>query len=241
MSIKAAALAIVALLSACNGQAAPRTDQDVPSSAFPAADRPVAPIVSSRWSTEDARDKVREADRVMDLAGIKPGMSVADIGAGEGYYTIRLSQRVGPKGRVLAQDVVPAVRDQLAARVYREKLDNVSVTLGKPADAMLPANSFDRILMMHMYHEIEAPYELLWRLRPALRGGGRIVIVDADRPTAQHGTPPGLLVCEMGALGFKQVERHSTPQAGIYVAIFAIAKPRPDPADISACAAGEAR
>ena len=105
----------------------------------------------------------------MDRAGIKKGMTVADIGAGEGYYTIRLAQRVGKEGRVLAEDIVPAVRDALAERVARERLDNVSVRLGLPADPRLPEASFDRMLMVHMYHEIEQPYEFLWRLRPALK------------------------------------------------------------------------
>src|SRR5687767_12302884 len=87
------------LLAACRAEPqAPR---------FPEADRPVAPIVSDRFSTEDARDRLGEAEEVMAFAGIKAGMSVADIGAGEGYYTVRLSPIVGPRGRVLAQDIVP--------------------------------------------------------------------------------------------------------------------------------------
>ena len=78
---------------------------------FPQADRPVAPIVGGTFSTEDARDRAGEAEEVMQLAGVKPGMSVADVGAGEGYYTVRLARVVGPKGRVLAEDIVPEVRD----------------------------------------------------------------------------------------------------------------------------------
>lgn len=233
-----ASFAIALMLVACNGKAQPRADKDVAASEFPAADRPVSPITSSRWSTEEARDRVREADRVMDLATIGPGMTVADIGAGEGYYTIRLSERVGAKGRVLAQDVVPEVREQLAARVYREQLDNVSVTLGGPADPRLPENSFDRVMMVHMYHEIEAPYEFLWRLRPSLRKGGQVVIVDADRPTAAHGTPKALLDCEMGALGFRKRETHALPQSGVYVAIYEVGAARPQPGEIRTCKNG---
>ena len=240
MSIRAstAAALLCALLSAgCGGQARSRPDSEVRSSEFPAAHRPVAPIVSSRWSTEEARDRLNEADRVMDLAGIKPGMTVADIGAGEGYYTIRLAERVGAKGRVLAEDIIPAVRDKLAERVYRERLDNVSVRLGDPADPKLPANSFDRILMVHMYHEIEAPYEFLWRMRPALKADGRVIIVDANRPTASHGTPPALLACELAAVGYKQIAEMPLPQQGTYLREFLAAGERPTPADIRACKA----
>lgn len=204
---------------------------------FPAADRPVAPIVSPRWSTEEARDRVNEAGAVMNKAGIKPGMTVADIGAGEGYYTIRLAQRVGHHGRVLAEDILPAVRDALADRVARERLDTVGVRLGEPADPKLPANSFDRVLMVHMYHEIEQPYQFLWNLRPALRATGLVVVVDADRPTQNHGTPPALLRCEFAAVGYALVATVQMPSAGGYLATFRPVGPRPEPAAIRPCRA----
>lgn len=222
------------LLAAC-GSAAPKPDAEVKPTAFPEAHRPVSPIVSSRWSTEEARDRLNEAETVMDRAAIKPGMTVADIGAGEGYYTVRLATRVGEDGRVLAQDIVPAVRDKLAERVNREALDNVSVKLGEPADPKLPADSFDRIFLVHMYHEIQQPYEFLWRLRPALRPGGRVVVVDADRPTADHGTPPELLDCEMRAAGYTRVEFQQMPSAGGFFALYEARGPRPDPDTIKPC------
>jgi ubiquinone/menaquinone biosynthesis C-methylase UbiE len=204
---------------------------------FPAADRPVASIVSPRWSSEEARDRLREAAGVMDRAAIAKGMTVADIGAGEGYYTVRAAARVGRHGRVLAEDIVPAVRDQLAERVARERLDNVSVRLGDAADPKLPDTSFDRVLMVHMYHEIEQPYEFLWNLRPALKPDGSVVVVDADRPTQNHGTPPALLRCEFAAVGYRLVSSQAMPSAGGYLAMFRPVGPRPDPAAIHACRA----
>ena len=204
---------------------------------FPAPDRPVAHIVSPRWSTEEARDKQNEAGEVMDRARIANGMTVADIGAGEGYYTIRLAVRVGKTGRVLAEDIVPQVRDALAQRVARERLDNVSVRLGTPADAKLPAASFDRVLMVHMYHEIEQPYEFLWRLRPSLKPDGRVIVVDADRPTNLHGTPPALLRCEFAAVGYVLDEMQDMPSAGGYLASFRVAGARPEPGAIKVCRA----
>lgn len=231
---RALALALV-LLAGCNGAA--RDTQPK----FPPADRAVAPIVSSRWSNEEARDRVDESDKVMDLAGIDPGKTVADIGAGEGYYTIRLAERVGAKGRVLAQDIVPAVRDKLAERVNRERLDNVSVKLGEPGNPMLPHKSFDRVLLIHMYHEIASPYEFLWHLHPALKAGGRVVIVDADRPTNDHGTPPLLLQCEMEAVGFRLVEFQQAAFAGGYFAAFDAGAKRPAPDAIRPCALAKKR
>jgi ubiquinone/menaquinone biosynthesis C-methylase UbiE len=230
-----AAIVGLLLLAACDGGPAtvpPKKDNAGP---FPAPDRPVAHIVSPRWSTEEARDRLDEAVTVMNKAQIAKGMTVADIGAGEGYYTIRLTKRVGPDGRVLAEDIVPEVRDALAQRVARERLDNVSVRLGEPADPMLPDNSFDRILMVHMYHEIAQPYEFLWRMRPSLKPEGEVVVVDANRATQNHGTPPELLRCEFAAVGYQQVAFDDMPSAGGYLARFRAVGPRPDPSTIRAC------
>lgn len=229
---------LAALLAAgCSGapDAPAKKQTDTAKYGFPAADRPVASIQSARWSNEEARDRLNEAEAVMDRAGIKKGMTVADIGAGEGYYTIRLATRVGKEGRVLAEDIVPSYRDALATRVSRERLDNVSVRLGLPADPRLPENSFDRVLMVHMYHEIESPYEFLWRLRPSLTPGGQVIVVDADRPTANHGTPPDLLKCEFAAVGYQQVATQPMPSAGGYIAIFEARGERPEPQTIKAC------
>jgi ubiquinone/menaquinone biosynthesis C-methylase UbiE len=228
-------LALLILLSAAACGRNPKTDEDVRSKEFPVAHRPVAPIISSRFSTEEARDKLKEADVVMRDAGVKRGMTVADIGAGEGYYTIRLAARVGEDGRVVAQDIVPAVRDKLADRVTREALDNVSVKLGEPTDPKLPPNSFDRIFMMHMYHEIRSPYEFLWRMRPSLAPQGRVVVVDAERPIMRHGTPRGLLDCEFRAVGYRQVTLKEMPEIDGYVALYEAVGERPPPKDIVPC------
>ncbi len=240
--MKLAAVLLALSVGACDaipaGSAA-ANDGDVRSADFPKAARPVASIVSDRWSTEEARDRVNEADVVMAIAGITPGMTVADIGAGEGYYTIRLSERVGPTGRVLAQDIVPEYRNKLAERVTRYNLDNVSVKLGLPADPKLPANSFDRIFLVHMYHEVSDPFEFLWRLRPALRVGGRVIIVDAKRPISAHGTPPTLLDCEMKAVGYRRVDFQDMPKIGGYLAAFEASGKRPEPTRIKPCEQAE--
>ncbi|WP_448663063.1 class I SAM-dependent methyltransferase [Sphingomonas sp. CJ20] len=235
----ALALAPVLLLAACDGGArVPGGKQAEAHTGFPAADRPVATIVSARWSNEESRDRLNEAAQVMNLAGIKPGMTVADIGAGEGYYTIRMAQRVGDKGRVVAEDIVPDIIDALAKRVVRERLNNVSVRLGLPADPRLPEASFDRVLMVHMYHEIESPYEFLWRLRPSLTAEGLVIVVDANRPTEQHGTPPSLLKCEFAAVGYALASMRPMPSAGGYMAMFKVSGTRPEPETIKACRTG---
>ena len=222
---------ICAAVAAC--QAEPQ------SRVFPAAGRDVAPIVGESFSTEDARDRVGEAEEVMRLAQIAPGMSVADIGAGEGYYTVRLSPLVGRRGRVLAEDIVAETRDRLAQRVQREGLDNVAVKLGNPADPMLPRGSFDRILLVHMYHEVTEPYEFLWNLREGLRPNGLVILVDSDRPVKRHGMPPRQLLCEFGALGLTPVKTARLPHADAYFVAFRISAPRPKPHSIKPCRSGD--
>ncbi len=223
-----AALAL-ALLGSCGNEAA------APASPFPEPRRPVSPIISSRYLNEDARDSAGEFETVIRLAEIRPGMSVADIGAGEGYYTVRLSPIVGRNGRVLAEDIVPNTIQVLALRVLRERLAHIAVRVGLSDDPQLPDASFDRVLMIHMYHEIEQPYEFLWHLHGDLKRGGSIAVVDADRPTDRHGTPPRLLVCEFNAVGYQLKRFERLPDTESFFASFEPRGPRPEPQDIRSC------
>ena len=227
------ALLLISALAACHPSAGNRDASDV---VFPKADRPISKPGSTQFSTETERDNRNEAQTVMDLAAIREGMTVADIGAGEGYYTVRLAGRVGRKGRVLAQDIDAGALHRLGARVEHDRLDNVSIKPGAPDDPRLPAQSFDRIFMVHMYHEVAEPYAFLWRLWPALKQGGQVVVVDLDRPTDQHGIPPALLFCEFKASGFRLVGFHRKPGiSGYYAQFEAAASGRPEPGAIGPC------
>ena len=202
---------------------------------FPRAYRPVSAASGDSFSNEQARDDRREAVTVMDLAAIRPGMTVADIGAGEGYYTVRLAERVGRNGRVLAEDIDRDALARLGSRVEAERLDNVSIRLGTADDAKLPSGSFDRIFMVHMYHEVTEPYAFLWRMRPALKSNGSVIVVDVDRPTDQHGMPPKLLFCEFASVGFRLAEFVRKPELAGYYARFEPVGERPEPHEIEPC------
>lgn len=228
MSTRSASLVLAAAaIAGCH--------REPPGGRFPSAQRDVAPIVSDAFSTEDARDRAGEAEMVTHLAGIRPGMQVADIGAGEGYYTVRLAPVVGRRGRVLAEDIVPETRDALAERAQRENLDNVAVRLGLPDDPRLPASSFDRVFMVHMYHEVSSPYAFLWHMRDGLRPQGEAIVVDADRPTRRHGTPPDLLKCEFASVGLKMVRFERMAGTDSYFAAFSAAATKPAPGAIKPC------
>ena len=207
----------------------------VPQTPFPKAHREVAPVVGDAFSTEDVRDRLGEAEEVMELAGLKPGDSVADVGAGSGYYTVRLARAVGPKGRVLAEDIVPATRDALSERVQREKLDNVAVKLGTPDNPMLPDQSFDRIFLIHMYHEVQSPYAFLWHLRDSLKPDGLVIVVDSDRATKRHGIPPKQLQCEFAAVGYRPAKASALTGGEAYFMAFRAAGAKPAPEAIKPC------
>jgi ubiquinone/menaquinone biosynthesis C-methylase UbiE len=202
---------------------------------FPKPFRPVSQAGDTQFSNEAARDEAGEANFVMDWAGIQPGTTVADIGAGEGYYTIRLAERVGEKGRVLAQDINRGALDRLGERVTRERLDNVAIKEGALDDPRLPENSFDRVFMVHMYHEVGEPYAFLWRLRPALARGGQVIVVDRDRSTDKHGIAPKLLFCEFDAVGYRLTGFSEQLNLGGYMARFELAEKRPEPGAIKPC------
>lgn len=237
--IACAILFAVALAGPAPAQEAPAylAGPGLPASAFPPPSRPVAEIISPIFDTEKNRDAAKETEQVFALMKLKPGMAVADIGAGSGYYSVRLATFLGPQGKVYAQDVMPNYLRALNARILKLKARNVTVSRGEPHDPRLPKDSLDAALLVHMYHEIAQPYAFLHNLGVAMKRGGIVGILDADRQTWQHGTPPALLRCELAAVGYREVS-FTTLTGGLgYLAVFEAPAPeaRKAPADVKAC------
>jgi SAM-dependent methyltransferase len=219
IQITIVAIFVVALTLSVSAQeflAGPGT----PAAAFPKPDRAVADIISPVWHDEKERDAAGEPRQLVGLLGIKSGMTVADIGAGSGYYVVRLSPIVGPRGRIIAEDVIPEYLHGLRDRVRERGLQNVVVSRGEPHDPRLPAGSLDVAILVHMYHEIAQPFGLLYNLVPALKPDARVGIVDAYGPTSEHGTPPDLLRCELAAVGYRQVSFDGLTGSDAYLAVF---------------------
>jgi ubiquinone/menaquinone biosynthesis C-methylase UbiE len=118
----------------------------------------------------------------LNLLGIRPGQRVADIGAGLGYYTVRIARRLGPGATIYATDVKSEYLGQLRERLARERIAGVQLILGLPRDPRLPADSVDVVVLSHMYHEIENPYESLYRLQSSLAPDARVGIIDRIGP-----------------------------------------------------------
>jgi ubiquinone/menaquinone biosynthesis C-methylase UbiE len=130
------------------------------------------------WLDRPERVKEEGSDKLLKALAIKPGMVVADIGAGSGYYTFPLAGLVGSKGKVLAVDIQPEMLDILRTRAKARRIRNVELVLGTETDPKLPAESVDLILLVDVYHEFSHPWEMTRAMVRALKPGGKIVFVE---------------------------------------------------------------
>lgn len=124
--------------------------------------------------------------KVLDFMGVKPGMTVGEVGAGTGRVTVWLADRVGPAGKIFANDINQADLNHLAARCRKEGLNNVTTITGKVDDPCFPEKSLDIAFMTNTYHHLEKPLELVRNILPALKSGGYLVIVERDKDRSVH-------------------------------------------------------
>lgn len=135
------------------------------------------------------RDLWQKPDQVMDALGIADGTTVADLGAGGGWFTVRLARRVGPQGVVYAEDVQEQMLESIDRRVKREGLRNVRMVLGASDDPKLPAQRLDAVLIVDVYHEVSQPVEFLRNVKESLAPQGRLGIVEFKRDGGGPGGP----------------------------------------------------
>jgi len=157
------------------------------------------------WLDRPEREREEAPTKMLQSLKIKPGDSVADIGAGSGYLTFRISRMVGPKGKVLAVDIQPEMLDLIRERAKKRKVTNVELVQGTESDPKLPANAVDLILMVDVYHEFSHPWEMTTAMIKALKPGGRMVFVEYRM---EDPTVPILLVHKMTQ---KQVLKEMEP------------------------------
>ena len=132
----------------------------------------------AEWLERSEREFEEAPDKALDALGALTGLTVADVGAGSGYFTVRLGARVGPNGRVYANDLQPEMLKMLAARLARENVRNVTLVQGAPDDVKLPPATIDLVLMVDVYHECSEPQKMLRAIRTALKPGGRLVLLE---------------------------------------------------------------
>ena len=162
---------------------------------------------------EPGREKRLQIDRVMDLLQLKPGSTVADIGAGSGWFSVRAARRVGANGRVIAEDINAKAIAYIQQRAQREHLANIVPVLGTPDDPKLTPNSLDAALMLKVYHEIAHPSLVLANLRAALKPGARFGIIDRNGNGADHGLKESIVRDEVEHAGFRQIARYDFTKA----------------------------
>ena len=154
------------------------------------------------------RDERLHINHVIDALAITPGKTVADIGAGSGWFTVRAAKRVTDTGTVYAVDINPEAVHYIAERVKKEGLHNVKTILSKPDDPELPVNSVDSVLLLKTYHEVASPIALLRNLRTSLRPGARVGIIDRNGNGDDHGVQKEVVIREAGEAGYRLLEEH---------------------------------
>jgi predicted methyltransferase len=161
------------------------------------------------------RDRWQRPDRIMDALGIADASKVADVGAGSGWFTIRLARRVGPQGLVYAEDVQQEMLNAISRRVQREGLANVRPVLGRGADPRLPPGSLDVVLIVDAYHEIEDRVTLLSNVALSLKPQGRVGVVDfrleggGPGPDLDERVDPEVVVADARRAGLRMVAGES--------------------------------
>lgn len=171
------------------------------------------------------RETWQKPDAIMDALGIYDGSSVADLGAGGGWFTVRLARRVGPTGRVYAQDIQKPMIESMERRFRREGLRNVTTVLGTPEDPKLPA-PVDAVLIVGVYGEVGQPVELLKNVRSSLRPGGRVGVVDFKKDgfgpgpdTREERVDEAVVIKDAEQAGLRRINR-PTPLPFQYLLIF---------------------
>jgi SAM-dependent methyltransferase len=159
--------------------------------------------------------------RVMEILGIAPGKSVADIGAGSGFFTVLAARRVGDRGTVYAVDINPEAIQYINARLKKEDLQNVKTVLGKEDDPLLPA-PVDAALLLKTYHEVAQPIVLFRNLRNSLAKGAKIGVIDRNGNGIDHGVGRDVVVREMKEAGYRLVQQEDFVKDGMdYFLVFA--------------------
>ena len=147
----------------------------------PVSGREIAPVMGvggAGWLERPERESEEEPSRAIEALDLRPGMTVADIGAGSGYYTVRMARKVGAEGRVYATDIQVGMLSIVQRRAAQEGLQNIKPVLGAPDDPRLPPGSLDLALMVDVYHELSQPQAFVRRLREALKPDGRLVLIE---------------------------------------------------------------
>ena len=157
---------------------------------------------------EAGRDQKLQIDRVMDTLKLHPGSTVADIGAGGGWFSVRAARRVSPGGTVFAEDINPHAVDAIHERAGKENLPNIAAVLGTPDDPKLPSGSLDAALMLRVYHEVAHPPVLLANLRAEMKPGGLFGVIDHAGNGADHGINADVVIAEVQRAGFRFVRQY---------------------------------
>jgi ubiquinone/menaquinone biosynthesis C-methylase UbiE len=166
------------------------------------------------WLVRDSRQREEDCEQLLKALEITQGQVVCDMGCGNGFYSLKLAELVGPEGKVLAVDIQSEMLAMLRAEMRKAKLKNIRPLLGTPVDPRLEPNSVDVVLMVDVYHEFSYPVQMLAAIRTSLKSDGRIALVEfrEEDPAVPilplHKMSKRQIMKEFPANGFKLVEEY---------------------------------
>jgi predicted methyltransferase len=160
----------------------------------------VCGVGGASWLNRPEREEEEHPDAAIEALGLQPGMVVADVGAGTGFMSIKMARKVGPTGKVYANDIQPGMLDLLRKNAAKEKLTNIEPVLGSATGTNLPKGQMDLVLMVDVYHELSEPEKMLRDLRETLKPDGRLVLIE------YRGEDPGVPINNTHKMTVAQVK-----------------------------------
>ena len=178
----------------------------------PITGRSIAPVMGvngADWLDREEREREEQPDKAIAALNLKPGMFVGDVGAGTGFYSLRIAKRIAPSGIVFANDIQPGMLDRLRVNAAAQKVTNIRTVLGSESNPGLPHGELDLVILVDVYHEFSKPQQMLDRIRDSLKPGGRLVLLefrkeDPDVPIRpEHKMSVGQVKAEITPEGYQ--------------------------------------
>lgn len=147
----------------------------------PVTGRQIAPVMGvggADWLDRGEREREEQPEKALDALNLGPGMFVGDVGAGTGFYALRIAQKVAPTGKVFANDIQPAMLTRIRQNAAARRITNLEFVLGTDSDPRLPAGALDLVLMVDVYHELSKPQQMLQNIRTSLKPDGKLVLLE---------------------------------------------------------------
>lgn len=158
------------------------------------------------WLDREEREREERPEAALNTLALKPGMYVGDVGAGTGFYSLRMAALVGPTGKVFSNDIQPAMLEKLRANAAAKHIKNIETVLGTESDPKLPVGTLDLVILVDVYHELSRPQRMLDHIRESLKPGGELALLEFKKED------PGVPIRPEHKMSLEEVKAEVTPE-----------------------------